>query len=235
MTSTYELPTPLGVLSWSASCEGQTSRSPDSDFALTSGARVVRWQDADRLVVDLLVTRYDALAPLPEGYPRCRCWGVEWRLHASGRATGPISLSARLPVGVEGAPSGDEDIAMTEFLSDGWSLAVAGLDDAWYDAQDRRGHLAPSWHGAFRDWSTPHASARVRSGSDGVSWELPGLASGESAKAYSTVAWCVATEEQAESATFLAVDVGPSVLWRAAGLRTSDPRDGRRRQVRERG
>ena len=69
MTGPSEIPTPLGALKLSLSCGESSLGDPDSAAELPSGACVVQWRDVGGLMVDLLVTRYDSLALVPEGFP----------------------------------------------------------------------------------------------------------------------------------------------------------------------
>jgi hypothetical protein len=231
MTGPSDLPTPLGALRLSLSCGESSLGDPDSTAELPSGARVVQWRDVGGLMVDLLVTRYDSLALVPEGFPGCVCWGAEWRMHAWRGTTPSISISSLLPVGVGGVADGDERITMTEVVTGHWSLAVAGLDDTWYDAEDDQGHLPPSWREMFRESSASRDFAGVQSVERGMTWQLPGLESDESAKAYTTVAWCPAGDERAELAPFFAVDIRPPELLLAAGVHIFRPEDRWKRKL----
>lgn len=218
MSGVTEILTPLGGLRLSLSCGATAVGEPDHLAALPSGARVAQWRSVEGLMVDLLVARYDSVAPRLDGGPRCVCWGAEWRMHARVADTAPITITSLLPEGTLGEANGDEDLTMTEVVTGDWCLTVAGLDDCWYQAEDYAHLLPPSWSGRFGEWTPDRGFDGVRPVVRGVTWHLPGLRGGESARAFTTVAWCAAGDERSELAPFYAVDIRPADLLAAAGL-----------------
>lgn len=227
MTWPLAIDTPLGPPEVALTCGIVPAGAPDVEVTLPSGALVAVWHDVAGVTVDLLLTRYDGSAVVPEGYVAPECWGMEWRLHSRDAWTAPMVLSVLLPEGAEASADADEDIQMAEFWPDDWRLCLGGSDEVWFARRVKDAGLAPSWGEVFSEAGDgglgglgPHLIDR------GLVWYLPGLRPGESAKVRVAVAWCPADAPEADNAANFAVDVSPAFLRAAAGV--PDPRPSRR-------
>ncbi|WP_273653791.1 HEAT repeat domain-containing protein [Cellulomonas fimi] len=218
--------TPFGPLALSLTTGSAALGVPTARSVLTSGARSARWEVAGGLTVETLVVPYAYENALLE-HPRCSCWGVEWRLHATSD-TAPITIAAHLPDSVAGSRGGGWHLATVEFENDNYHLAIGGPADDALDDELEAGLHAPSWRGQF---ASDAARAEVaRQAPHGLTWHLPRLLAGESATTHVAVAWTVAGPAEAGDATAWAVDITRTRLREHAGIPTGSTQHSRHRR-----